>query len=324
VGRAIAGAVKQRAPDVEEVHPQMNLELDLGFDSLARAEFFASIEHALGVKFGPEEAASARAVGEIVRLAEEKGASIETKGAPARLDWRAILADAPTDMPEAQPILKRKPVTTLVIYALLKGVNLTARALLRLEASGAEVLARIEPPFLICPNHQSYLDPIIISSVYPYRALKRTFHVGASGYFTRAPLSWLAGLINVVPIDADANLLGAMRASAVGLRSGNILNIYPEGQRSFEGELQDFKNGAAILAAELNLPIVPVAIDGMYRVWPRGSASIRMAKVKVRFGEPIHAEAAREADRATNYQEITAKLKEQIQRTLDELRNSVE
>ena len=111
-----------------------------------------------------------------------------------------------------------------------------------------------------------------------------------------------------------------MRASAVGLRAGKILNIYPEGQRSFEGELQDFKNGAAILATELNLPIVPVAIDGMHRVWPRGSRRIRLAKVKVRFGEPIYVEAAPGTNRDAIYQEITAELKERIQRMLDEMR----
>jgi long-chain acyl-CoA synthetase len=289
--------------------------------SLARAEFFASIEHALGVGFEPEEAASALTVGEIVRLAEEKGASVETKGAPASLDWREILANAPDDMPEARPILKRKPATALIVYAFLRIMHFAARALLRLEVGGSEVLARIEPPYLICPNHQSYLDPFIICSVYPRRTLDRVFHVGASGYFTGAPLFWLAGLVNVLPIDADANLLGAMRASAVGLRAGKILNIYPEGQRSFEGELQDFKNGAAILATELNLPIVPVAIDGMYRVWPRGSARIHPAKVKVRFGEPIYAEAAPETDKEPSYQEITNRLKEQIQRMLDEIRD---
>jgi long-chain acyl-CoA synthetase len=303
VGRAIADAIKRHGPDVDEVHPQMNLELDLGLDSLARAEFFASIEHALGVEFGPEEASSALS---------------------ARLDWREILANAPADMSEARPILKRKPVTAPIIYALLRVIHFAARALLRLEMSGSEILARIEPPYLICPNHQSYLDPIVISSAYPNRALKRAFYVGASGYFTRPPLSWLAGLINVVPIDADANLLGALRASAVGLRSGKILNLYPEGQRSFEGELQEFKNGAAILAAELNLPIVPVAIDGMYRVWPRRSARVRPAKVKVRFGEPIYAEAAPGVEREARYQEVTAKLKERIQQMLDEMRNRAE
>ena len=70
-----------------------------------------------------------------------------------------------------------------------------------------------------------------------------------------------------------------------------------------------------------NLPIVPVAIDGMYRVWPRRSARIRLAKVKVRFGEPIYAEAAPGTDKEASYQEITNRLKERIQRMLDEIRD---
>ena len=102
-------------------------------------------------------------------------------------------------------------------------------------------------------------------------------------YFTNAFTAQLARLINVLPIDPDTHLLRAMRASAAALRAGKILNIYPEGQRSFDGELLDFKKGAAILANELNIPIVPVAIDGPYRIWPRESRRIRLAKVKISF-----------------------------------------
>ena len=97
----------------------------------------------------------------------------------------------------------------------------------------------------------------------------------------------LARLINVVPIDPDLQLVRAMRAGAAGLHAGKILNIYPEGQRSFDGQLHEFKKGAAILATELNLPIVPVALDGTYRIWPRKSWRFRLAKVRITFGEPI-------------------------------------
>jgi 1-acyl-sn-glycerol-3-phosphate acyltransferase len=69
------------------------------------------------------------------------------------------------------------------------------------------------------------------------------------------------------------------------------------------------------------MPIVPVVIDGTYRVWPRGSARIHPAKVKVRFGEPICAEAAPETDKEASYQEIKNRLKERIQRMLDEIRD---
>ena len=132
----------------------------------------------------------------------------------------------------------------------------------------------------------------------------------------------LARLINVVPIDPDLQLLRAMRAGAAGLRAGKILNIYPEGQRSFDGQLQEFKKGAAILASELNVPIVPVALDGVYRIWPRKSWRFRLAKVRVSFGEPIDARktAPGERDEEIIFEKVSALLKERIQRMLDEMR----
>jgi 1-acyl-sn-glycerol-3-phosphate acyltransferase len=78
-----------------------------------------------------------------------------------------------------------------------------------------------------------------------------------------------------------------MKAGALGLKQGMVLNIYPEGERAFDGKLHEFKKGAAILATELRLPIVPVALDGLQNVWARRSWKIRPAKVKIRIGEPF-------------------------------------
>ena len=139
-------------------------------------------------------------------------------------------------------------------------------------------------------------------------------------YFTNAAMAQLARLISIVPIDPDVQLRSAMRAGAAGLRAGKILNIYPEGQRSFEGELQDFKKGAAILATELNIPIVPVALDGAYRILPRKSWRLRLAKVRISFGAPVDArKVAGEADEEV-YERVTAVLKNRIQQMLDEMR----
>ena len=141
-------------------------------------------------------------------------------------------------------------------------------------------------------------------------------------YFTKGVPAQVARLVNVIPIDPDAQLLSAMRAAAAGLRSGKVLNIYPEGQRSFEGQLQEFKKGAAILASELKLPIVPVALDGTYRIWPHKSWRLHLAKVKISFGEPVDAKkvAADEKNDESLYEKVTAAVKERIQQMLDEMR----
>jgi long-chain acyl-CoA synthetase len=74
------------------------------------------------------------------------------------------------------------------------------------------------------------------------------FFLGYSVFFQGWFMKLVAHLTNVISVDPDAHLLRAMKAGAAGLRSGLILGIFPEGGRSFDGELQTFKKGAAILS----------------------------------------------------------------------------
>lgn len=331
-GQAIARAIRQHVPETKVIHPRMNLEIDLGLDSLARAECIASLEQTLGLEFKPEEVTHAQNVGELIELANaiSRKPSPPTVGtekfggalAAREFSWHHILSTASFDLAEVQPVLKPKPAIALFAYLTLRLVYIGARVLFRMEVKGSEVLTRLKPPYLICPNHQSYIDPLLVCSNYPLSVLQNVFHVGAAMYFTNVAMAQLARLINVIPIDPDLQLVRAMRAGAAGLRAGKILNIYPEGQRSFDDQLQEFKKGAAILATELNVPIVPVAIDGAYRIWPRKSWRFRLAKVMISFGEPIEAgkTAPGETDEEINYERVTALLKERIQRMLDEMR----
>ena len=326
-GRALAVAIKQNAPDTKLIHPQMNLEIDLGLDSLGRAECIASLEQALSIEFKPEETTRTQKVGELIQLTNTiigKSTSQPIGGALAASDfnWHDLLTKTSADFPEVQQLSKPKPIMALFGYLLLRLIYLGARLLFRMEVRGSEILANLDPPYLICPNHQSYVDPILVCSTYPRSVLQNVFHLGAAMYFTNVAMARLASLINVIPIDPDPQLLRAMRAGAAGLRAGKILNIYPEGQRSFDGQLQEFKKGAAILATELSLPIVPVALEGAYRIWPRKSWRFHLAKVKIGFGEPIDPRtvAPEEKDHELIYENVTAAIKNQIQWMLNEMR----
>jgi len=324
-GRAVLAVIKQHVGDNETVHPRMNLEIDLGLDSLARAECFASVEQSLGVELTPEEISGAQTVGDLVQVANAKIGDTSGVASPAGAEfhWGVALAGTTEGPPpEVEQLLRPKPALVLLAKVVLRSIYFASRLLFRVEVKGKEVLTQLEPPYLICPNHQSYIDPFLVCSTYPRRVLQNTFHVGASMYFTNALMAQLARLINVVPIDPDLHLLRAMRAGAAGLRARRILTIYPEGQRSFDGMLLEFKKGAAILATELKLPIVPVASDGTYRIWPRKSWRFRLARVKIRFGEPIDAPgiAARAANAETAYEEVIGVLKQRIQQLLNEMR----
>jgi long-chain acyl-CoA synthetase len=207
------------------------------------------------------------------------------------------------------------------------------RILFRLEVTGLEnlkalqVAAEKDPhaTFLVCPNHQSFLDPFVVCSNYPLWLFRNTFHVGASEFWEGGFMNWLSRLLQVVPVNPDTELMRAMRAGAAGLKNGKILHIYPEGERGFDGELHDFKKGAAILATELDRPIIPVALDGLYRVWPRHSWRIRLAKVKVRFGEPIYARDVIEGTSPNGskdqiYSLVIDRVRDTIDEMIDEMR----
>jgi long-chain acyl-CoA synthetase len=321
-GRAITTALEQHVSGLEAVNPTMNLEIDLGLDSLARAECFLSVEQNLGIQLRPDEVSTVQTVGELIHLVDEKIGKVSQREVSAlEFRWRDALATT-EELPEMSQLLRPKRRVVWLAYVSLHLIFVASRLLFRMEVSGLEVLKQLKSPYLICPNHQSYLDPFLVCSTYPRAVLEKTFHVGASMYFTNRWMAWVARLINVVPIDPDLQLLRAMRAGALGLRAGKILNIYPEGQRSFDGKLHVFKKGAAILATELNLPIVPVALDGPYRIMPRKSRRVRLAKVRIRFGNPIDVQriVSQATDEENAYEKVITEVKERIQEMLNEMR----
>jgi long-chain acyl-CoA synthetase len=322
-GRAVVSAIKSNAPDAELIHPEMNLEIDLGLDSLARAEVFAILETAFATEFGADEAARAFTVKDAVELTQKHAGDAETsEEITAHANWGKIVRQADENAPELKPVLRRKPLFMPFAFLVYKSFYFFCKIALRLEVTGAENLSKIKRPFLICPNHQSFLDPFVVASIYPYEVFRNSFAVGASQFFKNRLMKYIADMLSVVPIDPDTQLMRAMRASAGGLKSGKILNIYPEGARAFDGNLHEFKKGAAILATELDLPIIPVALDGLYKVWARNSSKIRFSKVKVHFGEPFYPGEiiTPEMSDEEKYAVVSRHLMETIRKEIEEMR----
>ena len=206
--------------------------------------------------------------------------------------WDAILAEEPGDG-VSDDLKRSRPLVALAFFILLRVLGWLCRIVLRLRVSGVEhVPAR--GPYLICPNHQSYLDAFLVLSVLPFRVFRQLFFVGASEYFETALMKAIARAGNVIPVDSNTNLINAMQAGSTGLREGKVLMIFPEGERSIDGQLKPFRKGTAILSAHLEAPVVPVALSGLYELWPRSrgiqwSALLpwKSAPVRVTFGDPI-------------------------------------
>ena len=188
----------------------------------------------------------------------------------------------------------------------------------QLKVSGIEKLPK-SGPYILSSNHQSYLDPLILASVLPPDVFRRSFAVGTSDIFGKGFMRKLARSIKVVVLDPDANLVPAMRAGAYGLRHGQVLILYPEGERSIDGLPRIFKKGAAILSIHLQVPIVPVAIEGFYEAWPRNQPFHGFVPLKMVIGDPIMPPPESEASEVV-YEKHTAEVKATIVGMWEKLR----
>jgi len=150
-----------------------------------------------------------------------------------------------------------------------------------IPASGAAILAS---------NHLSFLDSIFL----PLMVSRRITFLAKQEYFTERGLkgrlkkAFFSG-VGQVPIDRDnADAAGAALATGTRiLRDGALLGIYPEGTRSPDGRLYRGKVGVAKMALEAGVPVLPVAMIGMFDVQPPGRTVPRIARVGIRIGEPL-------------------------------------
>ena len=319
VQRALAVIREASRTKPQAIRPDHNLELDLGLDSMQRVELLVTLEQELGGSAEESRLGEIYAVRELVDLVRESAPS--GGSGPARTPfagWQSVLQEQPTD-PEVLALVRPKRLTEGFIYLLTHMVAMFAYDRFHLRVTGIEKLPP-RGPFLLCSNHQSFVDGLVMSGLLPWPVFRDIFFVGTSEIFGAGLMRRLARVLRIVVVDPDANLIPAMRAGAFGLRHGRILVFYPEGERSIDGTPKTFKKGAAILSIHIQVPIVPVAIEGFYEVWPRGKKFLqKVAPLKIMFGDPIYPPAAGVAS-ADTYEKLTAELKDRVVGMWEQLR----
>jgi long-chain acyl-CoA synthetase len=302
------------------MRPTLNLELDLGLDSMQRIELLSRLEEELGGNVEESQLAEIYTVRDLLDAVLASAAS--GAGRPGTrvtfAGWKAILAEDPDD-PDVLALAHPGRINDTFWYLVTRLLQVIALDRFDLKYSGLEKLPK-SGPFILSSNHQSYLDPLIMASVLPADIFLHLFAVGTSDIFGQGFMRRLARSIKTVVVDPDANLIPAMRAGAFGLRHGLSLVLYPEGERSIDGTPRIFKKGAAILSIHLQVPIVPVAIEGFFEVWPRSQPFQGLAPLKMVFGDPIYPPPESEASEAA-YEKLTADLKARIVAMWETLRS---
>jgi long-chain acyl-CoA synthetase len=309
----------RHAPD--SLRPTHNLELDLGLDSMTRVDLLSRMEDELGGNVEESHLTEIYSLRDLVDAVLQSAAS--GAGRPgtrtAFAGWKAILAEEP-DATDVLPLARPQPIADTFWYLVSRLIQVIALDRFHLRVVGLEKLPKTGA-YILSSNHQSYLDPSILAGVLPAEVFHKVFAVGTSDIFGRGFMRWLAGTLRVVVVDPDANLIPAMRAGAFGLRQGRPLILYPEGERSIDGKPRIFKKGAAILSIHLQVPIVPIAIEGFYDAWPRNQRFKAFAPLRMVIGDPIVPPPESEASEAA-YERLTGELRERVVRMWEKLRSS--
>ena len=154
----------------------------------------------------------------------------------------------------------------------------------KLKVVGAEnLLGRAAAVY--ASNHTSYMDVPVIFAAVPFQ-----FRIMAWKALWPIPfIGWYLNRSGQLPIDTrnPHASLSSLAAAAKVLRSGMPLFIFPEGRRTLDGKLQPFLPGAAYLAIRAQLPLVPIALSGVYDLMPMHTHHLYPGTLTVSIGQPI-------------------------------------
>jgi long-chain acyl-CoA synthetase len=234
-----------------------HLSADLGLDSLGRVELSVFVERVFGITLTETQLLEFETVFDLARYINQfKNAENEATG---EVSWSEIL------QPKTPPILPHSSFYHRVIAAVSR---LAIRVFFRVTVHGNQALP--VGPFILVPNHQSYIDGLFVCAYMPTSTVLRTLFYAKEQHVRKSFVQFLAKRCNTIIMDPKAGFLGSLQQLAVGLKQGKNLIIFPEGTRSRNGILGPFKDSYALLASELDVPVVPVVIDGADAVLPSG------------------------------------------------------
>jgi 1-acyl-sn-glycerol-3-phosphate acyltransferase len=136
---------------------------------------------------------------------------------------------------------------------------------------------------LILANHQSNLDPVLIGMCAP----RRMNYLAKKSLFNFKPLGRLIGFLDAIPLEREGIGIAGIKETIRRTRRGELLLLFPEGARTYDGAIAPLLPGAASIAKRSQVPLVPVGIDGAYHAWPRKQRFPGLGHVVVTVDRPI-------------------------------------
>lgn len=290
------------------VTPDSSPRFDLGINSLEWLDVSLEVQQRTGVELSEEDIAGIDTVRDLLKKVSSRPPSGEFPDPERPLrDPESVL-----DANQKRWLEPLGPVTAALNLAAYLLNRLLMRCCFRLQVIGRENLPK-EKQCLITPNHLSALDPLVIAAALPYGIMRRTCFAGWTGIaFRNVFFRFISRLARAVPVDSRYAITSIAFASAV-LRRGYNLVWFPEGRRSRDGGLQEFKPGVGLLLGHYDVPAVPVSIRGTFEALPGGRKMPRFRKVTVVIGRPVSPEELRRSGTGgTTRERVTYGLRERI------------
>jgi long-chain acyl-CoA synthetase len=270
----------ERHPD-RRLAPETSMQLDLGVDSLGWVNLTLEISEKTGVELDEDAIESIDTVRDLLREVASGACGTTRRSSPLERPEEVL------DDRQRRWLKPLGPVRSALARSMFALNRIMMKGPFRLRVQGSENLPD-EGPFIIAPNHVSYLDAFAVAAALDYSVLRRTYWAGWTGAAFSNPLTRLISrLAQVVPIDLGRTGLSSLAFGAAVLRRGQNLIWFAEGERSPTGSLQPFKPGVGMLLSYYPVPVVPVFIRGTYEAMPRGKFLRRLEQITVTFGEPF-------------------------------------
>ncbi len=288
-----------------KVRPDAHMEMDLGLDSLGKIAMQSYIKENFGVDVNErdfEKYSSLRTFAKYVEENRDNAFENQSKN----VTWADIIRSEPyPQLPKLNPL-------HFLSIAIFKSFG---KLFYNVEYRGLPNIDT-DKPVIIAPNHQCYLDGLFTVIPFPRSILNKTFFFAKirsilKGGFLRS----YANSSNVIVMDINDNVSEAIRKLAEVLRKGGRVVIFPEGTRTKDGAISEFKQSFAILAKEINVEVVPVAISGAYE-------AVKANATLPKFGSKIIVEylPSMKVEDSESYTDFATRVKNEVEKTV--LKNS--
>ncbi|MBC8350881.1 MAG: 1-acyl-sn-glycerol-3-phosphate acyltransferase [Planctomycetes bacterium] len=198
-----------------------------------------------------------------------------------------------------RPFLQRFGYAAIRLFARFTGV-----VVFRLRCKGRENVPATGP-LLVCANHQSYFDPILVGLAFD----RRLNSLARQSLFRFAPFRMLIQFLDAIPLDRDGLGLAGLREAIRRIKRGEGVMIFPEGTRTHDGSVLPLQPGFCALARRANVTVVPVGFDGAFDAWPRTAKLPRATTIHICIGEPLSADQIRALDDRSLVREVELRIR---------------